>query len=195
VIQVPVERPFFPTRWIDVCDGEKGLAYFHQGTIKHWFKDGVWVNLLAWGEETEAIGSRLWRHNWRKTFEQRLRGKHEIRCPLYPHAGDWRRADVIGAARSYGAPPQAYLATRRGGELPASLGVVSLTDMAISATAVQADGEDIVCRLYAVTERACPVNAALHNLQLTGLRSLSGESITHLRPFQIGTLAMRAEER
>jgi hypothetical protein len=195
VIQVPVERPFFPARWVDVCDGKKGLAYFHQGTIKHWVKDGILVNLFAWGEETEAIGSRLWRHNWRKTFDQRLRGKHEIRCALFPHAGDWRRADVTGAARSYGAPPQVYLAERHGGELPASLGVVSLTDAAINSTAVKVDGEDIICRVYGVAERACPVNAELHNLQPGDLRSLSGESLTHLRPFQIGTLVLGPREQ
>jgi len=195
VIQVPVERPFFPARWVDVCDGLKGLAYFHQGTIKHWVKDGILVNLFAWGEETEAIGSRLWRHNWRKTFDQRLRGKQEIRCALFPHAGDWRRADVTGTARSYGAPPQAYLAERHGGELPASLGVVSLTDAAINSTAVKVDGEDIVCRVCGVAERACLVNAELHNLQQTDLRSLSGESVAYLRPFQIGTLVLGPREQ
>src|SRR5262249_38569059 len=26
------DRPFFPASWVDVSDGEKGLAYFHQGT-------------------------------------------------------------------------------------------------------------------------------------------------------------------
>ena len=53
------ERPFLPASWVDVWDGEKGLAYFHQGTIKHWVKNRTLVNLFAWGENTDAIGNRL----------------------------------------------------------------------------------------------------------------------------------------
>jgi hypothetical protein len=88
-----------------------------------------------------------------------------------------------------------YLAKRHGGELPTSLGVVSLTDAAINSTAVKVDGEDIICRVYGVAERVCPVNAKLHNLQPTDLRSLRGESVPHLRPFQIGTLVLGPGEQ
>ena len=86
------ERPFFPASWTDVSDGVKGLSYFHQGTPKHYVEGRTLVNLFAWGEHTEAIGSRLWPENWPKCFDQRLRGEHVIRCALYPHAGDWRSA-------------------------------------------------------------------------------------------------------
>jgi hypothetical protein len=84
----------------------------------------------------------------------------------------------------------AVLAQRHGGELPDRLDVVSLTDPAIHSTATKVDDQEIVCRVYNVAERACPVNAELHNLQPTDLRSLRGESITHLRPFHIGTLVL-----
>ena len=60
---------------------------------------------------------------------------------------------------------------------------------------IKVDGKDIVCRVYSVAEGACPVNAALHNLQPMALRSLSGESVTHLKPFQIGTLVLGPREQ
>ena len=51
------------------------------------------TNLFGWGEDTEAIGSRMWRYNWPKAFDQRLQGEHTIHCALYPHAGDWLTGD------------------------------------------------------------------------------------------------------
>jgi alpha-mannosidase len=191
VIQSPIERPFFPASWVDISDGKKGLAYFHQGTPKHWVtEDSALVNLLAWGEYTEAIGSRLWRRNWPKAFDQRLRGRHTIHCALYPHSGDWRAANIIGAARSYGVPPMAYLTHKHSGQLPASAEVLTLTDLAIASTAVKVEDSEIICRVYAATEKAVLVDARMHGLQSVGLRSLSGERITHLEPFQIGQLAL-----
>ena len=89
----------------------KGLCYFHQGTPKHYVEGRTLVNLFAWGENTEAIGSRLWRGNWSKCFDQRLRGRHVIRCALYPHPGDWRSARVVAAAAEYAAAPLTCLGT------------------------------------------------------------------------------------
>jgi hypothetical protein len=68
------ERPFFPVSWVDISDNQKGFAYFHQGTIKHWVKDKTLVNLLACGEDTDAIGNRIGIYRWPKTFDQRLDG-------------------------------------------------------------------------------------------------------------------------
>lgn len=193
VVQTRQERPFFPVSWVDVSDGEIGLAYFHQGTPKHWVSNRTLVNLFAWGEDTDAIGNRMGSNLWLKSFDQRLRGSHTIHCALYPHTGDWRSADVIGAARSYGSPPVAYLADAHGGELPASLEVLTLKDPELVSTAVKVEGTDIVCRLYSVAEKTVNAEASMQGLQLAGFRTINGEEITQLQPFQIGELILKPQ--
>jgi hypothetical protein len=183
------EMPFFPASWVDISNGEQGLAFFHQGTLKHWVTDdNMLVNLFAWGEHTEAIGSRMWRHNWLKAFDQRLRGTHTIRAALYPHAGNWRVANVIGEARSYGTPPVAYLADSHRGRLPEQLAIMNLSDPEIAATAVKFEDKQLICRLYSVKQENAPLEVAVQNLQLQGLRSIAGQPIDQLAPFQIAEL-------
>jgi hypothetical protein len=84
----------------------------------------------------------------------------------------------------------AYLTHKHSGQLPASAEVLTLTDLAIASTAVKVEDSEIICRVYAATEKAVLVDARMHGLQSVGLRSLSGERITHLEPFQIGQLAL-----
>ena len=93
-IQERQDRPFFPTSWVDLSDGEAGLAFFHQGTPNHWVRDRTLFNLLAWGEQTDAIHNGLGRYQWLKSFDQRLDGRHQIQQAIYPHPGDWQAADV-----------------------------------------------------------------------------------------------------
>lgn len=184
------ERQFHPLTWTDISDGKKGLAYFHQGTPKHWVSEGALVNLFAWGEKTNAIGSRFWRVNNPKSFDQRLTGSHTIRCALYPHVGDWRAAGVIGAARDYVAGPVAYLAMAHPGDLPASKTLLSFTDPDVVATAVRVEGQNILCRLYATGNGGASVAARMDGLQPVELRSLDGRRIERLSPFQIGGLIL-----
>jgi alpha-mannosidase len=190
VIRTWDERPFFPASWVDISDGKKGLAYFHRGTCKHWISGQTLVNLFAWGEDTDAIGNRLVQNRWLKSFDQRLRGSHTIHCALYPHLGDWRAADVISVARSYGSPPVAYLTDAHDGELPASMEVLTLTDPGAAATAVKVEGLQIICRMYAATGETASAEVGMQSLKPVGLRSLAREQITHLNPFQIGELIL-----
>ena len=182
------ERPFFPASWVDISDGQKGLAYCHQGTPKHWVKDGLLSNLFAWGEETDAIGNRLDMGRWPKTFDQRLRGHHTIRTAVYPHAGDWRAADVNGMARSFVYPPLAFLKDAGAGRLPAHLDVFALVGPNMAATAVKVEGDQVMCRCYSMGQPAEAGAYRFSGLRLTGLYALTGEVIEHLRPFQIGKL-------
>jgi hypothetical protein len=193
VIQDRDERPFFPASWVDVCDGEKGLAYLHQGTPKHWVTEGKLANLFAWGEDTAAFNNRLFPSNSTKRHDQRLRGTQTIHCALYPHTGDWRTADVIGVARSYGTPPVAYLADGSGGELPTGLEILTLAPNGLAATAVRVRGSEVLCRLYSTAEDATVVGARASCLRPVGARSLGGEAITSVRPYQIAELLFERE--
>jgi hypothetical protein len=182
-------RPFFPASWVEAVGDGDGLAYFHQGTPKHWVSDGVLSNLLAWGEHTDAIGNRLDSGRWPKTFDQRLNGVHVLRMGLYPHAGDWRAADVPGMARAFANPLLACQQHGAGGDLPARGEVLALVGRGFAATAVVVEDERLVCRGYG-TEQPAETAYRLKGLQAEGWRALTGTPIERLKPFQIGTLVL-----
>lgn len=185
------DRPFFPTSWVDLSDGKCGLAYFHQGTPKHWVCDRTLFNLIAWGEQTDAIHNGLGRYQWLKSFDQRLDGHHTIHQAIYPHIGDWRAADIIRAARDYGSPPVAFPAGRQNGALPSSQSLIELVDPSISATSVQAVGDEIICRVYAAYGCNATAEAATRGLQSAGLRLINGSWVEVLHPYQIGELILK----
>lgn len=193
VIQSPEERPFFPASWVDISNGKDGFAYLHQGTLKHWVSEGALVNLFAWGEHTDAIGSRLWQHNWMKSFDQRLNGRHTIHAAIYPHTGDWRAADVIGVARSFDMAPVAYVTQPHAGSLPTSMDLLKLADPETATTTVKVQNDQIKCRLYSVHESSAEVKMEVNELPTPVLRSLDGQEIPHLKPFQIGTVEFKNE--
>jgi hypothetical protein len=68
--------------------------------------------------------------------------------------------------------------------------VLALTDSGVAATAVKAEGAQVICRVYATSEKTVVVEAGVQCLQPADLRSLAGERITHLNPYQIGELLL-----
>ncbi len=194
VVQTRDERPFFPASWVDISDGERGLAYMHHGTLKHWVSAGTLVNLFAYGEDTEAMGGRRRPYNWPKAFDHRLRGQHRIKYAVYPHAGNWRSADVIGVARSYRTPPIGFLADAQSGTLPVNLELLQFSNPEIVSTALQVVDGEVVCRLYSVGERIMPVRYKTQRMQARTLRSLQDEQIDQLTPFQIATIALAPDQ-
>jgi alpha-mannosidase len=193
VVRTIPERPIHPNTWIDISDGSKGLAYFHKGTFKHWVKDNTLVNLLAWGEETNAIGSRMWRENWVKCFDQRLTGSHRIETALYPHTGDWRSGAVWAAAESFGTPLFASVAERHEGGLPSSLSLLNIENPQIAATMVKAEAGEIMCRVYSLGTETTALDLAANGLTVSSLQALDGSPISDVRPFQIGLVSLKPE--
>ncbi|MEP7357587.1 MAG: hypothetical protein ABI847_10140 [Anaerolineales bacterium] len=187
------DRPFFPATWVDISDGERGLAYLHQGTPKHWLADDVLVNLLGWGESTDAIGNRLGLGRWPKAFDQRLNGRHTLRAAIYPHPGDWRAAEVTRVARSFAAPPSAYLNGSGPGQLPASLNMLELTGTELHATAVKAEADQVVCRVYSASQQPQAIGLRLNGLKPAGLLALTGEPLREIGSYQIAMLRLEPE--
>jgi len=190
VIQEREDRPFFPTSWIDYSDGEHGIAFFHQGTPNHWVSGNTLFNLLAWGEETDAIHNGLGRYQWLKSFDQRLDGRHTIELAVLPHAGDWRAAGLPRAAQAYGMPPIGIVTGSHPGSLPSSLTLLQLTDPDLVATSIQAQPERLICRLYPTGDKASSPLAATRGLQTAGMRLLRGGQAAELAPYQIGELIL-----
>jgi len=86
-------RPLFAINWLH-CGG---LTYVNRGTVKHWVRDGVIANVIAWGSMT--FDNRIHFDFWTKEdkYDIRLYGKHKIEYSLIPHGvfnGDQTVHDV-----------------------------------------------------------------------------------------------------
>jgi hypothetical protein len=187
-VQARAGRPLFPTRWLDYSNGEVGVGWFHFGTPKHWLLGRRLSGLIAWGEQTDAIGNRIEVRRWRKSFDQRLRGVHRIRYAIHPHRGDWRQATLPRVAESVAAPIVVAPLRRGRGTLPGEATVLEFMDPAVACTAVRWDdgSGSLRCRVFESHGEEARLNAALNGLRQEGLVSLRGDSIERLSPFQIG---------
>jgi len=190
VVESRDERPFFPTSWVDISDDQRGFAYLHQGTIKHWVTGRTLFNLFAWGENTDAIGNRLSLARWPKSFDQRLSGQHSIRTAILPHAGNWRDANLVGAARSYGMPPFVAVSEPHPGNLPAELSVIQIIDPGIAATATRVEDGQILCRVYSVKDDPAALEVKLNGLKAAGWKAITGEQLEKIGPYQIAQLRL-----
>jgi hypothetical protein len=182
-------RPILPTQWSDWSNESYGLAHIHAGTPKQWVIGRKLSTLVAWGEETDAIGNRFELRRWSKCFDQRLRGTHTIRTAIYPHVGSWR-AGVIEAARSFRRLVAAYPIERHEGRLKPDVTLLGFPASDVSATSVRAEGSGISVRLYEHHGKTSSVPTVTQGLTRGPLRSLSGEDIEALGPFQIGNLSL-----
>lgn len=186
------ERPILPTYWSDWSNESFGLAQFHAGTGKQWVTNQTLSTLIAWGEQTDAIGNRFELARWSKCFDQRLRGTHTIRTAVYPHLGSWR-AGVIEAARDFRRLMAAYPVERHEGPLAPEATLVAFPASDVSATSVESDEAGLAVRLYEHQGRTTEVSTSGNGLQRGPLRNLHGDEIDTLGPFQIGALSFLAQ--
>lgn len=185
VVETKQALPILATSWVDISDGANGLAFLHTGTFKHWVSDNALYNLFAWGEETNAIGDRIWRENWAKSFDQRLNGTHTIRTAVYPHAGNWRTGQVARAASSYRASPFGVVTTAHAGELPPRQDFVSIPESDLVATSVRLAGSVVSCRMYSVANQPLIPSLELGGLSMSSIRTLDGKTVSEIEPGKI----------
>jgi hypothetical protein len=77
--EVRQNRPVLSVSWVE-CGG---LVYVHRGNVKHWVKDGVIANVLAWGDN--QFTNRLhWDWIEYTEYDIRLYGKQKIEYYIIP---------------------------------------------------------------------------------------------------------------
>jgi hypothetical protein len=188
VVKTGEDLPILATSWVDISDGNKGLAFLHRGTFKHWVSDNALYNLFAWGEETNAIGDRIYRENWAKSFDQRLNGIHTIRTAVYPHEGDWRAGQVVGEASSYSASPYGVLTTCHAGALRPRGVLVHLAEPNLVPTGVQTKDSTVSCRIYSIAEQPLQPQFSDSDLTLSPIQTLDGKLVDRIDSGKIAAL-------
>jgi len=70
--------------------------------------------------------------------------------------------------------------------------LIELVDPSILVTSVQAEGDKIICRVYAAYGRNATAEGATRGLRVAGLRLIDGSWVEELQPFQIDELILEA---
>jgi hypothetical protein len=195
VVETRPDRPFFPTSWVDISDGRRGVAFFHQGTPAHWVSQNTLFDLLAWGEDTDAIHNGLGRNRWLKSFDQRLNGSHTINSALYIHSGDWQAGGVATAVLAYNHPPLPVLTDSHAGSLPLEADILHLGEPGLIASAVFCRDDQVICRAYNAGNQSVQGESHLDGLRNITLQTIAGKSTSSLSPYQIGEIIFTLKGR
>ncbi len=183
-----IERPTYPKtpsekarwempcqKWIDISDGQAGLALINNGKYGFSLNDdgtGYRLTIIRGAHYPKAMPLA---HD----VKQHLiiptgitdQGEHRAWTALYPHEGDWREGRVWRAGYEFNCPLVALKAEPQKGPLPssASLFSVNSNDVYIGSIKKAEDDDDLVIRL---TE-------AVGSRQRVKVRVYDGWSITN----------------
>jgi len=153
-------QPTFPMqRFIDVHDGEAGLAVLNEGLREYQVSPDaertVALTLLRAYELSLTTVSKCWDRHSEMGLSQSP-GEHECRYAIYPHAGGWVDADVPGEAEAFLLPLQPAQVGPHGGDLPARHGFLNVEPAALALSALKQseDGQAWLVRVFNPTETA-----------------------------------------
>ena len=191
-------------KWVDISQGDYGVALLNDCKYGHKIKDGVLdLNLLR---SAPYSGSRLLHpidvapgdpnHAYTDQFD------HVFTYALYPHRGDLVEGGVVQAGYELNVPLRIVPLASRAGTAPAELSFVAVdaSNVIIEAVKKAEDDDGIIIRLYEAAQRSAaatlrfgiPVqSAAAVNLMETHIASVpvQADTITlYFRPFEIKTI-------
>jgi alpha-mannosidase len=157
-----IQRPEgeYPAQnWIDLSDGQHGVALLNRGLPGNNVVDGVMMlsllkcTALEGGYGDMKLGP--------VTVQGLEKGKeHTFDYALLPHAGDWREAQVTRRGAEFNHPLLVFKPARKPGEYPAKLSFLGVREQNIVLSAVKASSDGISVRLYEAEGRAAK-NVAL----------------------------------
>jgi alpha-mannosidase len=150
------------TSFVDVSDGDAGLAVLHYGFSEYEVIDDptrtVALTMLRCfgtaGNPTEThVDQPL----------AQCQGRHTFRYAVQPHVGDWRTGGVLGQAGVYTSRLRAVVCTAHAGTLPRCHSFFSLEPKTFVVTAVKQSeaGDGIVVRGYNPTSEVMKVTLKL----------------------------------
>ncbi len=157
-----VERPMgveYPAQnWVDISDDSHGVALLNRGLAGNVAADGTLMLSLLRSEN-------LMDYNFGRPSDTgfELGVPRTLRYSLVPHAGDWRAAGIARHALDFNCPLIARKAAVHGGDLPARLGLVEISDPSVVLTALKPGPDSsVILRVYESSGR--PVKGALVKL-------------------------------
>ena len=145
-------------RFVDVSDGEGGLAVLNPGLREYEITQdedrAVALTLMRAYEVSLSTVSKCWEQLPDMMLAQ-AQGAHDFTYRIYPHAGDWVEGGVMAEADAFCAPMEVAQAGAHAGDQPKSKGFleVSPANLAVSALKQAEDGNGWILRLFNPTEK------------------------------------------
>jgi alpha-mannosidase len=178
-------------RWVDLAEGDYGVALLNDGKYGHSLHDNVLgLSLLKGAVFPDPDADR---------------GLHRFTYSLLPHAGDWRAGQVVRRAYELNAPLRAArLQGRSAGERMSFLSA-DCDHVIVETVKVAEDGDGLVVRLYEAHNMRGPVTlrfarpvAGAEEVDLlertVGAVDVEGDTVRFaVRPFEIKTLRVRLQ--
>lgn len=192
-VQAREHRPIFALNWVDMVSPKGSLAVVNHGTLKHWVKNNVLAMVLAWGQNSNDFSNRLHRY-WSKPFDLRLKGTQVIRYSIYPHAGDWKTANIPDWAMAMTNPANAFFQDKsHSGKLPPELTLLQIKNENIIPSSIRYEKGKLICRFYeghgkSVGSLNCITKGARNK---SPVKDLSGKTINIIAPYKIGEVSFK----
>jgi alpha-mannosidase len=223
--RTPAEKAMWEAscqRWLDLSDGEKGLALLNNGKYGYSVTDdgtGFRLTLIKGAlypiSASEAINvddagmsqaKKLARSRNRMTDQ----GRHVAWTALLPHKGDWKEARLWRAGYEFNTPLAVKITDRHKGPLPAAGSFVSLDnpDVYVGALKRAEDGDDLVLRLVEAAGAKSGVKVSLNNMgkisraaetdllewNPRALKTDKGSIELNMNPYEIKTVKLTLEK-
>jgi hypothetical protein len=186
------ERPIFAINWVDMVGANGSLTLLNHGTLKQWVRDNVLAMVIGWGHKGNKITNRRPRASWSKSYDFRLKGEHMIRYSIYPHVGDWKKANIPDWAIARLHPPIAITTQAHKGILPAATTYISIPEKNLIPTSIRRIGNRRFCRAYESFGESGRIRLReAKTSRIKGVRNLAGKSISEIKPFQIAEVEIK----
>jgi alpha-mannosidase len=158
-----VNATFPMLRFVDVNDGEAGLAIINDGLREYQVTDDndrtIAVTLMRAYQVSLTTVSKRWDVRPQMGLSQ-CPGDYEFRYLIYPHAGSWDTADVYANVEKIVAPLQPAQAGPHGGDLPKRHSFLQIepANLVLSAVKRSESGQGLVVRVFNPTSQAIEGN-------------------------------------
>lgn len=193
--------------FVDVSDGRRGLAFLSRGLREYEVMDDprrtLAITLLrthrAYMTSTDDLSP--------DELERQIRGQHclgelEYHYALYPHAGDWKKGDVLRQAYDHKVPMRVLQGVPKPGALKASQSLFRLEpsgEVHLSACCQSEDGKAYLLRVWnssgkkleAVLQTSLPIRSArkVRMDETVEFEALAGKSRRWALPLRGGEIA------
>lgn len=152
------ENPQYPChRFVDMSDGEVGLALINDGIREYEVKDDddrtLYLTLLRGYVFRNSPIIDRWDVYPEMELSQSL-GENEWRYAIYPHPGDWQQGDVYSEADAFNLELHVGQAGVHEGDLPWSMSFLTVEPKRLSISAVKKceDRDSTIIRIFNPTD-------------------------------------------
>ena len=145
-----IERPpgEYPAQnWVDVSDGDRGVALLNRGTPGHSLVGSTLSASLLKCTRVVSYEGGGYDRSSEDSLGFEIGVRHRFEQALLPHAGDWRAASLPQAGAGFNEPFLVRKLERREGRMPAVHGFVSVSPANVALHSCRLQGSRLVLRV------------------------------------------------